>query len=309
MILALGIVDSAEKLLVANLGIFLAQLVQNNLCLFEHSHVRCALRLSKAEAGDLSPVHQCQRPLFGIHVADFSQVSQLDRATARNGDLRLSQGIGAGGVAEHADRLFSPGDFSAAASGIDVHLLQLLIDLAGRYATRLHLCRIQYDADFPADAPAPRDSRHARHRQQPFGHRVVDIPGQFLQRHVGGFRAEIGHRCAVKVEAGDLRLQYSFGKIAANLVDGVLDVGDGAIDRRSDLELDCRNGLSFRHDRSDFIDAADATHGSFDALSHLGFEFGWRGAGLKHHHLRHGKADVRLLIDVHPHEADHARQQ
>src|SRR3546814_6905238 len=109
--------------------------------------------------------------------------------------------------------------------------------LASGDAVRLQLGGVQDDADLAGNAAAALDRRHARHGQQPLRHRIVDIPGQLLQRHVGRFGAEIGDRPAVDVDAADLRLQYSLWQVAADLVDGVLHIVDGAVAGRSDLDL------------------------------------------------------------------------
>ena len=64
------------------------------------------------------------------------------------------------------------------------------------------------------------------------------IPAQLLDRHRGAFGREIADRLVGEVDALDLRLEDAVGQVAADARDGVAHVGDGAVDRRADLELD-----------------------------------------------------------------------
>ena len=103
--------------------------------------------------------------------------------------------------------MFCTGDFRSTASCIEIDLLELCVERRGRNPISLQLCRIEDDADFPADATFAFDGCHAAYRQQPFGDHVVDIPGQFLQRHVGRLGAEIGDGAAIDINALNLRFQ------------------------------------------------------------------------------------------------------
>jgi hypothetical protein len=52
---------------------------------------------------------------------------------------------------------------------------------------RLHANGIEHDADLAGDAALPLDARHARNGKQALGDRIVDVPAQLLERHVGRF--------------------------------------------------------------------------------------------------------------------------
>ena len=309
MILVLGIFDAGIKLLELDLGIFLLQLIQNLHRLVIDGDVGRSLGLFQAEAGDLTAVHQRQAALFGIHVAHGGQVGQLDRAGAGNGDLRVAQRARIGGVAQHADRLFRAGDFGTATRRVQIDLLQLRIHLRGGDAIGLQLGGIQDDANLAADTAAALDRGHAADRQQPLGDGVVHIPGQFLQRHVGRFGAEIGDRAAVDIDAGNLRLQNAIGQVAADLVHRVLHIVDRAIDRDADFELDAGARRPFGRDGGDFVHPADAAHGGLDPLGDLGFQLGRRSARLADDDTDDREADVGIIVDVHPAETDQPRQQ
>ena len=68
--------------------------------------------------------------------------------------------------------------------------------------------------------------------------RIVDVPAQLLERHVGRFGGDEQDRIAGDVDAVDLRLEDAFGQVAADLGDRVAHVVDRAVGRRADLELD-----------------------------------------------------------------------
>ena len=57
--------------------------------------------------------------------------------------------------------------------------------------------------------------------EQAARHGIVDVPAQLLEGHVGGFGGDEQDRVAGDVDPVDLRLENAFGKIAANLRDGV----------------------------------------------------------------------------------------
>src|SRR3546814_4005475 len=80
-------------------------------------------------------------------VCSSDLVGQADRAPAADRDAGLTQVIGARGVAEHAHRLFGPGDLGPPARGVEVHLSQFLVHLARGQAIALHPRRIEDDAN------------------------------------------------------------------------------------------------------------------------------------------------------------------
>src|SRR3546814_19138343 len=97
-----------------------------------------ALRPFDREAEHLAPADLGEVALLGIAVADLGDVGSADRAPAADRDAGLTQGIGARGVAEHAPRLFGPGDRGPPDRGVEVHLSQFLVHLARGPAIALH---------------------------------------------------------------------------------------------------------------------------------------------------------------------------
>ena len=88
------------------------------------------------------------------------------------------------------------------------------------------------------DAALAGDRGDALDAEQALGDRIVDVPAQLLERHVGGFGGDEHDRIAGDVDALDLRLEDAVGQVAADLGDRVADVVDGAVGRGADLELD-----------------------------------------------------------------------
>src|SRR3546814_9650775 len=87
-------------------------------------------------------------------------------------DVCSSDLIGILRIAQHANGLFRPRDFGAAARRIKVDLTKLLIDLRRCDALRLQLGRIQDHADFAAYPSTAPHCGHAFYAQQTFCDRV-----------------------------------------------------------------------------------------------------------------------------------------
>ena len=124
---------------------------------------------------------------------------------------------------------------------------------------------------------------------------VVDEPGQFLERHVGRGDGEGLDRLAFHVDLGDDRLLDGGGQVAADAVDGVLDVLQRLVRRLFDLEEHGRHGAAVGDGRHDVIDALDAGDRVLDLLGDLHLELGRGGAALRHRngddrHVDIGKA-------------------
>src|SRR3546814_19315437 len=81
--------------------------------------VRGALRPFDRKAEHLASADRGEVALLGIAVADLGDVGQADRASAADRDAGLAQFIGAGRIAQHAHRLFRPGDLGPSAGGVD----------------------------------------------------------------------------------------------------------------------------------------------------------------------------------------------
>ena len=56
------------------------------------------------------------------------------------------------------------------------------------------------DPDLAIDAAGALDLGHAGHAEQPLGHRIVDVPAQFLERHVDRAGREAGN-LVVEIDA------------------------------------------------------------------------------------------------------------
>src|SRR3546814_5785390 len=70
----------------------------------------------------------------------------------------------------------------------------LHVHLRGGDAIALQPCGIENDPDFAVDATASHDRCDAFYLEKALDDLVVDIPGQLLQRHIGGGDGEIGYR-------------------------------------------------------------------------------------------------------------------
>ena len=140
---------------------------------------------------------------------------------------------------KRADRLFLAGDLAASAAEIDIVGAHLLVDGRRGDAEREQLLRIERDPDLAVDAAEPLDLADAVDALQIARDRIVDEPGQLLDRKPGR-RGGVGDdRQALDVDAADDRLVDGARQIAADLGDLVLHVVERAVDvDRADGELD-----------------------------------------------------------------------
>ena len=218
----------------------------------------------------------------------------------------MPQIIRRAGVAEDTHRLFGSPNFRTPARRIEIDQAELLVDVARGQPLRLQLYRIEDHADFAADPAVAVDMRHARHRQQFLGHRIVDVPAQFLDRHVGRDRGIACKVIAGSIGALDLRFQDAVGQIAADLLHRPAHVLDRAIDRCTDRELDHGGRLPFRNGRVDLIDPGQAAHRRLDLERDLIFEFGRRRTRLADRDDHDREIDVGIVVHLHPRKADDA---
>jgi hypothetical protein len=158
---------------------------------------------------------------------------------------------------------------------------KLLIDLRGGDALRLKRRRIEDDADGAVDAADALTAAMPSTPEQPLGDRVVDVPAELLERHVGGLAPTYHDRLVLGIDARDLRLEDAFGKVAADLRDRVADVVDRAVGRRAELELHEGRAVAFADRAVDLLDAGDAADRGFDPLRDLRLHLVRRGAGLR----------------------------
>ena len=95
-------------------------------------------------------------------------------------DLRVGELQGGVCAAQHPDRLLAAADLRAAAGGVEVELPDLLVDLDGGDAQRLHASGIELDADLAIYTAAARYLRDAGYAEQTLGDGVVHEPGELL---------------------------------------------------------------------------------------------------------------------------------
>ena len=109
-------------------------------------------------------------------------------------------------ASERADRLLLAGELAASAAEIDVVGAHLLVDGRRGDAERQQLFRIERDADFAIDAAEPLDLADAVDALQIARDRIVDEPGQLLDREPRR-RGGVGDdRQALDIDAADDRL-------------------------------------------------------------------------------------------------------
>ena len=167
--------------------------------------------------------------------------------------------------------MFRSGDFGPATRCIEVYRAQLGVDLRCRDTGGLQFCRVESDTNFATDPACAGDCGHSGHTKQTLGHGIVHVPTQLFQRHIARFGGKEADRIARYVDTRDLWLENSFGKITANIGDGIAYVVDSAVDRCADHELDEGAGASFADARIDFVDADDVAYGGFNLLRDLRF--------------------------------------
>ena len=209
MILVLGVIDLGEQFGEGDLRIVLFKLAQHLVRFVIDGDVGKALGPRDREAEHLAPAHLGQRALFGKRVAHRGEIGQIGGAAIAQRDLGLTQIIGVARVADDPNRLFGPGDFGAAAGGVQIHLTQLGVDLRRGDAQRLHPGGVQDDADFARNPAQPLDTRHAGNRQQFLGNGIVDIPAKLFQRQIGRVGRNERQVAAADVDALDLGFQDS----------------------------------------------------------------------------------------------------
>src|SRR5690606_14613626 len=299
LVLPFGIFDAGIELREADprvVGFDLLHFLDRSVV---HGDVRGAFGPLDAEGDHLPVVDLGDRGLLGEAVIDARDLVEPDRPPPADADPRVGELARAVGVAEDADGLTRTGDLRDAARGVDVDLPERLVERTRGDTQRLHLCRIEDDANLAIDPARPADGGHAGDRQQATRDGVVDEPAELLHRHVVGLHRKEADRPARDFFLGDPRLEDSVGEIAADLVDRVLDGVDGLVRVRPDLELDEGVAAAFASGRLDFVHPVDRANGRFDLLRYLGFDLGGRRARLADRYVDCRKIDVRTVVDVH----------
>ena len=276
---------------------------------FIDSDVRCALGAAHREIDDFLVADLADRCAFRIAIAHRGDIGQLDRTATAQLDLPLAERVGILAVAQHPHRLARAADFGHTARGIDIALAQHAVDLAGCHSQRLHPRQVEDNFDLAVDPAEAIDLGHAFDAEQLLGDRIVDEPAKPFDRHVVGFDRIDREEAAGDFLLGDARFENSVGQGSTHRVDRILHFGDRIVGIGADLDLDKGVRIALARGRIERIHAVDRAHGGFDALGDLVLDFGRRGAGLRNRDVDGGKLDVRIVDNIHPGEADQARQQ
>jgi hypothetical protein len=286
-----------------------AQLLHLGLDLAGDRYIARPLAAADGNADDRLAVELGVEPWFRHRVADGAERIEAHAASARQRNDGLSE-VGQGRLTgKGADRLLAASDLTPAPRQIDVDGPELAVDVAGRDAEGEKPVGVQGDADLARHAADALRLGDALHAQQRAGERVVHEPGQLLGRERGSARRVGQYRQAFDVEPLDDGLVDGAGQLAADAGDGVLDVVDGAIDRRLELEFDHGGRSAFYDGGGDVLDAGDTGDGILDALGNLGLELGRRRPRLRDLHLHDGHVDIRKARDRKPPEAEEAECQ
>ncbi len=311
VILRSRIIDAGAERAKLHAGILCFKLVKFGDGFVVDGNVGRSLGALHAENNDLLAIDLGDRALFAKTVRYIGDVLQRDGAAVAKADPRLRQRQRGVGIAQHANRLARSRYLGLAAGSVKIDRTQCVIDLRCCHAERLHACGIEDDAYLAVDAAAATDISHAFDAQQALRHGIVDKPRQLLERHVRRL-----DRIIADWLAGDLDLRYPrfknpVGKLAARLVDRVLNLGKRVVNVNAgaDLELDENARASFRRCRIDLIDAIDRSHRGFDPLGDLRLDFGRGGPRLDDRDLDRGKIDIGVVVDVEPRETDQPGEQ
>ena len=125
----------------------------------------------------------------------------------------------------------------------------------------------------------------------------------------GGSDREIGDRLARGRFLLHEGLEDAVRKLAADLVDRVLHFVHRLIDVGPDLELDDGVGGAFAGGRADAADAGQGANRGFHLLRDLVLDLARGSTRLADAGNDDRKLDVRIVLHVHAHEADDARQR
>ena len=165
LILRLGIIDAVEESREFDTWIFFFDLGDFHHRIIKDRDVGRAFCTGHAECDDLFATCKRHRALLAVAVGDFGDVGKFDVTPAAQTDLGLAQSEGVGGVPENTDGLARSRDLRLAARCVDILLAQDAVDLACSDAERLHLGRVEDNANFAVHTAVTADRRHAFDRQ------------------------------------------------------------------------------------------------------------------------------------------------
>ena len=113
--------------------------------------------------------------------------------------------------------MFGTGDFGAAASGVEIGLAKLRIDLGSGDPLRLERRRIEDHADVAINPALARYRGDAANPKQAARDIIVDVPAQLLETHVVGLGGDEQNRITSEIDPSNLWLEDSIRQIAADL--------------------------------------------------------------------------------------------
>ncbi len=205
-------------------------------------HVARAFGAGHAEGDDRLVEQAGEGARFGRAVGDRPKLVEADPAPARQSDRQRRQIFQLSRASQRADRLFLAGKLAPAAANIDIVGPHLLVDGRRGDAKRQELLRIERDADLAIDAAEALDLADAMDALQVARDRVVDQPGQLLDRKPRRRGCVRDDRQPFDIDAADDRLVDGARQIGADLGDLILHVVERPVDvDRPDGELhDCR---------------------------------------------------------------------
>ena len=273
-------------------------------------HVARTLGAGDAESDDRLVEQAGEGARLGRAVGHRPELVEPDLAPARQSDRQRREIFELSRARERADRLLLARELAAPAAEIDVVGAHLLVDGRRGDAQRQQLLGVERDPDLAVDAAEPLDLADAADALQIARDRIVDEPGQLLDRKPGRRGGVSDDRQALDVDAADDRLVDGARQVAADLGDLILHVVERAIDvDRADSELHDSRGRSVGDRRNDVPYAVEARNCVFDFFRHLRFEFRRRGARLSNQHLHDRNVDIREAGDRHRPEADEAEDR
>ncbi len=276
-----------------------AKLFQSVGDALSHAQIALALCPDNSEGDDVPAVKLGERASFLGRVGHLAQLVEANLASARDRDRGRGQPRDRARACERANGLLRAPDFATAACEVGIRGEKLMVDFPCRDAEREEPLGIERNANL---ALHPADSRNLgdpAHTLKLASHRVVDEPGQLLQRHRRRGRGIRHDRQALDIEALDDRLVDRSRQFLANFRDSVLDVVYRAIGIRAELELDDGLGRPVRDRGLDVLDVRDAGHRVLDTLGHLRFKLYGSGAGLRDVDGDDRNVDVRKARDRH----------
>ncbi len=297
LVVAIGVENGVINQRDADIGILGADRVERGVHHLGHRNLGCALGAEHGKGHHLIAVEAREGPQLLIGVDDLAKLGQPDVLARRQGDGRRGKVLDRARIAKRADRLFARAQFRTARAEVGVRRRQLRADRLRGDAETVEFHRVELDADLALGPAIAIHAAYARLALQRTGDRVVHEPRDLFDGQVRGRDGEGHDRLPLDVDAGDDGRFDVAGQVAADLVDGVLDVLHRLVGGHFHAEFDGGGRDAVGHGGGDVLDPRDARHGILDFLRHLRFKFGWCRARLGHADRDEGHVDVREAGD------------